>query len=244
MAAQKFLIWAWDYGTDSGGGIALHRLAHDLAALGYEAVLRCLHTAPGWLGKPRWQERATPEQIVIYPEIVTGNPLGGERVVRWLLNTPGFFGPGNGDGVYGGADLIMAWDAKYAEGCKLDGLLTAWRDLSHFRDYHRPRAGECYLIRKGHAVPHDQHGPDALCIDDYGKRGGDQYLIDVFNERERFICYDPNTMISTLANLCGVPDIRVIGGAAPLTREQMVAKMAEAEQQTRDFVALCETWWG
>lgn len=38
-------------------------------------------------------EHATLEDIddaaVIYPEIVKGNPIGGKRVVCWLLNKPG-----------------------------------------------------------------------------------------------------------------------------------------------------------
>lgn len=36
---MKFLIWAWDYGTDSGGGIALHRLAHNLVQLGQDRAI-------------------------------------------------------------------------------------------------------------------------------------------------------------------------------------------------------------
>jgi hypothetical protein len=33
--------------------------------------------------------RLMPQDIVIYPEIISGNPLKGKRVVRYLLNKPG-----------------------------------------------------------------------------------------------------------------------------------------------------------
>ena len=268
---MKFLIWAWDYGTDSGGGIALHRLAHNLAALGHPAYLKCSRTAPGWLGTPVHQMREfvprQPDTIIIYPEIIEGNPLGGERVVRWLLNTPGAFGPGNGDGVYSQNDLIMYWDKKFlpsgerieipdaedvtktrwvtAYPWQIGGKLTAWRGLAHFRNYHRPRAGSCYLVRKGTSAVAYSHEPGlgAFCIDDYGKRGGDSYLIDVFNRVESFTCYDDNTLISTLAHLCGVPRIWIANGGKYLTRAEVAEQTALSLVQTREFVEACERQW-
>ena len=41
--------------------------------------------------------------IVIYPEIVFGNPLGAKNVVRWFLHNPGFF---SGKIYYGQNTLI------------------------------------------------------------------------------------------------------------------------------------------
>ena len=241
---MKFLIWAWDYGTDSGGGIALHRLAHNLVQLGHDATLTCSHTAPGWAGRTRQTQRCLHEEIMIYPEIVEGNPFRGERVVRWLLNKPGFFGPGNGDGVYGENDLIMTWDERYSVGYTVAGKLTAWRDLAHFRDYHRLRAGTCSLVRKGKMSqllhPLD---PDAFCIDDYARRGGDNYLIDVFNRVESFTCYDDNSLIPTLAHLCGVPRIWIANGGKYLTRAEVAEQTALSLLQTREFVEACERQW-
>lgn len=44
--------------------------------------------------------------IVIYPEVVKGNPLKAKRVVRWLLNIPGVCG---GDGKYDKTDKLFSY---------------------------------------------------------------------------------------------------------------------------------------
>ena len=254
---MRFLIWAWDYGDDSGGGIMLHRLAHELAVQGHDARLSCGITAPGWLGKlSRRKTRVTASggyhdqinTVTVYPEIVEGNPFSSQRVVRWVLNRPGFFGAGNGDGVYGEHDLVMLGREEYRASVTagyIGGLLTACRPLDHFRDYHGARAGECYLIRKARnsGRPFDCHGADALCIDNYGA-WGDSYLISVFNGRQRLVCYDNNCFIPTLANLCGVPEIVLpFGGDPPLTRAGVLDAETVARRQTTEFANLCAHHW-
>jgi len=244
----KFLIWAWNYQETSGGCIALHRLAHNLATLGHEARLYCSETAPGWKGDPvlgfplKLRGAVPDDHVAVYPEVVEGNPFHGQRVVRWLLNTPGFFGPGNGNGLYGERDLIMWWDEKYRVPCfgTQGGKLTAYRDLSHFRDLGKERDLSLYLVRKGKDKPLNQHSPDALPIDNYT---GDEALIRWFNRCTDFVCYDDRCMVPTLANLCGVPKITIVGGGLPMTREQVEAAAAESIEQTRSFVDLCGAQW-
>ena len=251
---MRFLTWAWDYEVASGGCVALHRLAHNLAALGHDSILTCNRTAPGWLGRTGGC-RASAGMIAIYPEIVDGNPLGAQRVVRWLLNTPGFFGVGSQE--YGGNDLVMLWQWKY--GAALDpkyvygGLLTAYRDLSHFRD--RPdirqrefgntkRWSHSYIVRKADRMPgvitDGHHEADAIPLDGYGT---DERLIEVLNLSQRFTCYDPNTMVSTLAHLCSVPEIVLPNGGDVLSREQVVARQELSVQQTQEFAETCERHW-
>lgn len=47
--------------------------------------------------------------IVIYPEVVSGNPLGAKRVIRWVLNDPGFLG---GDAFYSDEEMVFVYDPQ------------------------------------------------------------------------------------------------------------------------------------
>jgi hypothetical protein len=233
---MNFVIWAPPFDLAFGGSIALHRLGHNLATLGHRVWLWASSKNPEWLGQLTEDFSDVPDAIVVYPEVVCGNPLlSFDRVVRWILNTPGVIG---GDGVFGDRDLILLWSREYRVDpkYKVSGELTAWRDWSHFRDLGLPRRGACYAVRKG--TDRHAHPADALCIDDYGLRGGDDYLIEVFNSREAFYCYDDHTALVELARLCGC---RVVPAfpSAPSDAE----RMALADQQTREFVDLCYQQW-
>ncbi len=49
------------------------------------------------------------DAIVIYPEVVPGNPLRASKVVRWVLNSPGLLG---GDAVYPDSEMLFAYDLQ------------------------------------------------------------------------------------------------------------------------------------
>ena len=263
----KFVIDSPPFGMEYGGVVALHRLAHNLTTLGYEAYIAGPSKHPEWGGEILG-DRQFLKTVTVYSEVVVGNPLGGEHVVRWILNTPGEAG---GDAVYGPDDLIFKWSNLYSvpEQYEVAGLLTAFRDYSHFVDLGLPRAGTCYAVRKAKEKPLDQHPADALCIDDYEARGGDTYLIDVFNRSGLFICYDDHTMLPRLAALCGCPAVIIPGsltreerealgdtfdGVAygfddaeraretlPKIRERVAQIEEESIRQTQEFVKICES---
>ena len=52
--------------------------------------------------------------IVVYPEIISGNPLNADCVVRYLLNYPGLIG-GEKDEKYGNCDLIFSYSELIKE---------------------------------------------------------------------------------------------------------------------------------
>ena len=100
-----YIIVTPSYVPNSGGIIALHKLCHDLNQMGERAFLHHLN-----VDKKNYFETnrnyQTPiadeniirsDSIILYPEIVNGNPLNGKNIVRWLLNRPGEIG---GDGYF------------------------------------------------------------------------------------------------------------------------------------------------
>ena len=111
---MKFIVLARPYNPKSQGCVLLHKLAHTLNKLGHEAALlffngygnqteayfttdrnfycsdfiyKNIQDLNAW---KKFKEKA----IIVYPEIISGNPLNGDYVVRYLLNREGFIKKG------------------------------------------------------------------------------------------------------------------------------------------------------
>ena len=168
--------------------------------------------------------------------------------MRWILNTPGFFGKGNGDGRYDAKDLIMLWDTAYTVDpqYKVSGILKVWRDYSHFRDLGKPRSGSCHAFRKGRGKSALVHAAGSVCINGYGS---DESLIESFNRYEHFVCYDDHSLLPALAALCGCRPIIVHDGGVVDTppidalRDKLAADISASAQDVPNFVELCGRRW-
>lgn len=221
---RKYYIYSPPYCSTSGGILALHRLAHNLTLLGQEAYIVADSYNDEWLGiRMQHNELKDPNGVSIYPEIVDGNPFGTKTVVRWLLNTPGVLG---GNGIYADSDLVYKY-ANYFKApneTKVRGELRALDlQLERFvnQGVHQP-GKVCYMARKGAYKPQNQHPTDALCIDDYGSKGGHDYLVKIFAECETFISYDHANFACALAALAGCTVIVIPDGE--LSAEKWKAK--------------------
>jgi hypothetical protein len=207
MSKKKYYIWSPDYDPHSGGIMALHRLAHNLGQLGEDCYLITNRINPKFktkiLNPYKMFELQNEDAILIYPEIISGNPLKGKQVIRWILNTPGAIG---GDGNYEDRDLIFKFNEFFQvnEKYKISGLLTAYENnLDFWVDQGLPRSGTCYMVKKGSNKPLDKHPKDAYQIDGWEYKGGNELLLKIFNQYEYFICYDPCTYTNVIASLCG-----------------------------------------
>lgn len=241
----EFIIWTAGWNEAVGGTIVLHTLCNRLNESGVRAALwpdykpvagrfgpletivrRLLYHVRGErrFGRGPFNNAIAPARalsmaIVVYPESVVGNPLGAERVVRWLLNKPGTFSGGRTG--YSADDLYFYFQAAFDDptlnpDCDAQ-LMLIWVNPI-YRDLGLPgRAGSCYMLRKGAGRP-IVHPPDSIPIDELS----DAQKVCVLNATERFYCYDLYTFYTNYAALCGCIPIVVPDPAVP--KEQWIVR--------------------
>lgn len=86
---RPYVIVAPPYTDKSAGIRVLHLTCHLMNTMGIEAYMASQSTNPDW-DTPQAHQGHLPGSIVIYPEVVDGNPLQAERYIRWNLNRPGY----------------------------------------------------------------------------------------------------------------------------------------------------------
>ncbi len=205
----KILVYAPDFTLAYGGVIALHKLCAMLRGRGVDAAIWSSGNGGTHYGNPVANGHTDPADCcVIYPEIVSGNPLGARKVVRWLLNEPGRIG---GDGIYEPSDLVVTYAAMFArrypqaEDLYVFDLFPEW--IHDANPDHAQRHGAFFVTRKG---AHKRHGEIAAWIDANASEllphDQEPPLFGFYaRHREHFYCYDTATFLSVHAVLCGCP---------------------------------------
>ena len=236
---MNFIIYAYRYNDDSGGTVVLHKLCHLLNVMGYEAKLwpnykpakgsrfyfskifkyfrKSLHRKfainPSWNTPLAKDSDIIDTSIIVYPEIVDGNPLNAKNIVRWLLHKPGFHTKSRVN--YTKNELVFFYLKSYIDTSlqvDLDNELYIPnnREDTYYQINFGPRIGSCYILRKGkdRNIVHDIS--NSVLID--GK--SHEEIAKIFNEVEYCISYDTYTMYSVYAAMCGcksvvIPEERV-----------------------------------
>jgi len=145
--------------------------------------------------------------IVVYPEIVGGNPLKADCVVRYVLNYPGFLG---GDKSYAADEIVFAFSQCLADAIEnVSGiLLFPVVDTNVFNlGAPRTRHGTCFYASKyqssGHALFDLPPGAVEI-LRDSPKAQSPEQIAELFRTSELFYCYEDTALILE-ANLCGCP---------------------------------------
>lgn len=114
-------IWVSHKYHMSGGNNALHVLRDELRLRGFQAEMT--------------YEELIPDSIMVYPEIVNGNPANSKRFVKWLLNKATF--PN---------ERCWSWEV----GCGEHPLLTvSIVELDIWKPVKKKKGGVAFWVGKG-----------------------------------------------------------------------------------------------
>ncbi len=231
----KFIIYSSSYSDKNGGSMVLHQLCdllrkegevayiwpmtipcvrgegvyasiYKLLLLLIRPFLRKSFIYNASLNTPQARSIDLDGAIVIYPEIVDGNPLCAEHVVRWLLHKPGFH---TGKINFGSRDLFFCYQDAFnslelnPEKNKLT-IMVGLYDIYQQRNFGE-RSGVCYVLSKGIGRAKNCDLSDGVVIDDLSHLE----ISKIFNECKYCISFDVHTMYSIYASLCGCNSIIV-----------------------------------
>lgn len=220
MTQRKFVIYGTSYGPFSGGSVVLHRLCHHLNTLGEYSCFPS-KTFEQISVNPSWNENIDDsyhpdKDIVIYPEIIEGNPLNFKRVVRWALNSDLKVKDS-----YGKSDLVYYYCEffyKYHFNSKLrkmekhkvppltNRLYVMNSCSSSFTDKGYKREGIALLVHKaankGISIPEPQE--PYIVINPFQPL---EFTREILNKVKTFISYDTASYYSVIASLCGADSV-------------------------------------
>ena len=193
--------------TRSNGIRAMMLLADRLAGDGYE-VHYFVQNAEGWDDDRHQRLLAVSDAlkrdaVVVYPEIVAGNPLRVRNVARMVLFYPGRNG---GTRRYHKSEMLFAYDREYLPSA--DVLTVPWIDTELFNDPRRPRTRDCVFVYKGgrwRDVP-ELEGLTEITMQWPKIR---RELADLLKQTRTLYSFDAASALLDEAQFCGV-DVKIV----------------------------------
>jgi len=255
MKKIRYLFCAYVPHWTAGGCMVMHLFAKMLSDMGEDVYMTLAHDVrnrenytavlPGSGNNAKeitsYEEAMALAQeddvAVIYPEIVSGNPMNAKKVIRWVLYYPG--GHGAGDMVYDSSELIFTYFDRYLKGTSHENspLLTIVETrLNQFFSMEGiAREYDCILIKKGAAnfetLKERYLNPNYQLLDKpifildglLDKLNDVAQLNGIFNQVRNFISFDQATYYNIMASLSGCTSI--VLPINDMSREQWTKEM-------------------
>lgn len=211
MSKFTYVIGYSHFNERCGGQVALYFLCHLLNSVGCKAFMsggsprNSLNLNCPIM--PQTLNLQSEDVIVVYPEVICGNPLKAKNVVRWILSTIGVHG-GSAE-THQPEDLIVGFRKEFSgNGCLIteENQVNIFYMIDWYKNlFNSVREKTCYLVHKGRKYHEkfDQHPTDSIKID--GK--SHKEVAKIFNESHTFYSYDLNSGYSKYAALCGCDSI-------------------------------------
>ena len=223
---SPYYIYTPAYTRFSAGIRCLHLLCHWLNRSGEPAYLVIMGKHRGPATRPdllaplltpgvvaaHFSQGRCP--VVVYPEILAGNPAGAGRVVRYVMNFPGLLG---GEARFEASEMIYAYSGELARACGVPGNVLHMPVLDRTVFTHTParaRKGACFYAAKyQEELGQTVSGLPEGAVEITRNRSDSQTpaeIAELFRSSEYFYAFE-NTALSTEAVLCGCPAVLMPG---------------------------------
>ncbi len=203
---MDYLIHAPNYKRTSGGVRALHKLCHCLNQAGCTAYISASGVNPNWNTPKPTQEianRLAQEGIVIYPEVIRGNPWDAKRVVRYILNRPGLLG---GDREYASTETLFCYSGLWRQFVPSDDrILTVpviETEIFNCTGNEKRSGGVFWVGRRGQHLPRIPETESLVEITYSWPTSGEE-IAELFRKATVFYSYSDYTGLISEARLCG-----------------------------------------
>jgi hypothetical protein len=209
----------------SGGSIATHKLAYELANRGHFVYIfndpfyphenirviptQAFHNDNGWNSNFVWEGFSynVKRTVSIYTQITWGNPFNTPNVARWMLHD---YDPeisktyGQNEVYFNYGTFEMPPNVEYKPLTVFDYGFDLYTNLND-----KERKGFCHFLHKftpDWGVEFLKKIGSTEIPNYYGKKSLD-YLIPYFNKFEYLLTFDYKSYITTAATLCGTKSI-------------------------------------
>jgi hypothetical protein len=204
-----YVVFSGPYLANSAGVHCLHSLCHELNKRGYPSFTTGGDIAAVHLNAPIVDEETATLLclqgfVAVYPETVSGNPLGATNVIRWVLNRPGLLG---GDAAYAASETVYSYSNVYTPYIqnRIAGTLympTIDESMFYCDDVDTSHRGlECYYV--GKSTWKDGYCDPKQAFEITRHSPAKEELGKLFRRARVLFCFDNSTILIYEAALCG-----------------------------------------
>lgn len=194
---MDYVIYTPKYAASNGIRV-LYKLADELIKRGYNVFL---FSEPSEGKNYQYINKLTKElkddAVVVYPEVIFGNPLNAKKVVRYVLYYPGVNG---GDIKYDENDLVFTFNHEYYKNADLLSISTM--DTSLFYKDETQKDINCYFVNKGGKWKDIPEFKDFVEINMLYPATREE-LAKLLRRTKKLYSYDRHTLLTEEAYACG-----------------------------------------
>jgi len=247
---MKILIYSFDYNWRVGGIVVLNKLAQVLAEQGHDIYILCGEAKSSSKAKAIDMKEALEiakdnNTVVIYPEVIFGNPLMAKKVGRWILYFPGVNG---GDKTFDESEYIFTYntefvmDTEFAAATEIQIVETM---VDNFFDLGLERTKDVILVKKGNKNLRSRRRTYLKPMEKmlYKPESADKIITESsnvtdynlqLNKIRYFISYDNHSYHSVLASLAGCVSV-IIPASSNLEKNPKSKFLAKIDSVSYGF---------